>query len=137
MDPTMAPKPAGISTRERILTYLKEHHTASVQVLSRAWRLTPADIRYHLAALVDEGLVDLVQRDPNQPARRGRPAQHYRLSTAAVPDNFPIMRGVTTACSAVHCCRRSHPEQSARGSRNQLAGRSAAPLPPTARQCSA
>lgn len=79
------------STRERILSYLKEHRTASSQDLSRAWGLTRADIRYHLNALLDEGQVELVPRDPSQRVPRGRPTQNYRLSAQSTPNNLPAL----------------------------------------------
>ncbi len=81
------------ATRDRILAYLQENRVASVQGLSRAWGLTRADIRYHFNALLEEGLVELVPRDPGQPTPRGRPAQQYRLAAAAIPDNFPALCG--------------------------------------------
>lgn len=91
----MPSKPGSPSTRERILAYLEEHHTASVGLLSRVLRLTPANIRYHLGVLMDEGLVERVSRDQSQPIKRGRPAPLFCLTTTAVPDNFPLL------CSAL------------------------------------
>lgn len=86
--PSYASIPA---TRERILSYLKEHRTASSQDLSRAWGLTRADIRYHLNALLDEGLVEIVPRDPTRRVPRGRPVQYYRLAAHATPNNLPAL----------------------------------------------
>ena len=83
--------PVKTPTRERILSYLQENRVASVQSLSRAWGLTRAGIRYHFNALVDDDLIELVPRDLNQPARRGRPEQQYRLAASSSPDNFPAL----------------------------------------------
>lgn len=79
------PKP---STRSRIINHLREHPTATAAEISRAWGLTLADIRYHLGALVEKGLVEVVPRDPKQALRRGRPTLTYRLATGAQPDNL-------------------------------------------------
>ena len=80
--------PPPTSTRERILAHLREHRTTTVVALSRAWGLTRADLRYHLTGLVEEGLVELVPRDPGQPVGRGRPIQVYRLAVETAPGNL-------------------------------------------------
>lgn len=79
---------ARADTRERILAYLEENRVATAQVLSRTWRLTRANIRYHLNELLADGVIELVPRDPNLPARRGRPDLLYRLAPGRVPDNL-------------------------------------------------
>ena len=83
------------STRERILAFLQEHHTATVVSLSRAWGLTRADIRYHMNSLLEERIIEVVPRDPTQALKRGRPAQTYRLAAGALPGN------ITALCSVV------------------------------------
>src|SRR5512133_1220222 len=90
---TPPPAPPIPATRERILVYLQENRVAAVQALSRMWGLTRADIRYHLNALLEEGIIELVPRDPGQPAQRGRPAQQYRLANQSIPDNFAALSG--------------------------------------------
>lgn len=89
----MSPNQQPVPTRERILAYLAENHVASVQVLSRAWGLTRADIRYHFNALVEEGLVELIPRDPATPVPRGRPPQLYRLPAVKTSHNLPALCG--------------------------------------------
>jgi predicted ArsR family transcriptional regulator len=84
----MSTKRSLLSTRERILEYLKEYRTVSVVSLSQSLGLTRADIRYHLNALVDEGLVERAPRDTTQAAARGRPVQQYRLVTSSDPGNL-------------------------------------------------
>ena len=81
------------STRDRILAYLAENPIASAQSLSRAWGLTRADIRYHLNALADDGLIELAPQPSNKPAGRGRPALHYRLKASAAPHNLDGLCG--------------------------------------------
>ena len=75
-------------TRERILTYLREHRVATASGLSLSWGLTRADMRYHLNQLVEEGLVERSEQDTHLPSRRGRPPQSYRLAVQTSPDNF-------------------------------------------------
>lgn len=79
------------ATRERILTYLREHPSASAAELSSAWGLTPADIRYHLADLLASGLIEEVPRDPARRATRGRPARVYRLAAQLRPNNLAAL----------------------------------------------
>ena len=81
----------GASTRERILAYMAEQHVASAAALSRAWGLTAADMRYHLAVLLADGLIEIVPRNPSQPAGRGRPTQCYRLAAKMQPNNLPAL----------------------------------------------
>lgn len=92
----MSPKPPSPSTRERILVHLHENRTATVSALSRAWGLTPADLRYHFNALIEEGLVERAANDA-QPTGRGRPTQAYRLASRSAPDNFPGLCGALLA----------------------------------------
>ncbi len=84
----MSPENASSGTRQRILAYLQEHHTASVSTLSRTWGLTRASIRYHLNDLIKDGSLELVPRDADKPSGRGRPSQTYRLATHSYPDNL-------------------------------------------------
>ncbi len=88
------PPTGGPATRERILAYLQENRLVSVHTLSRDWGLTRADIRYHLNALLEEGIIELAPRDPAEPAKRGRPTQQYRLSHSSAPDNLPALCSV-------------------------------------------
>lgn len=127
----MAPKSAGLPTRERILAYMEEHHTASVQVLSRAWRLTPANIRYHLGTLLEEGMIEVVHPDPSLPAKRGRPAQYYRLSTSAAADNFSALSAALLRVLLASTCT-TETEQVLRAAAEQLAAEAQLELRPSA-----
>lgn len=86
MPPTIAP-----ATRERILVYLQEHRLVCARDLSHAWGLTRADIRHHLNALLEEGLIELAPLDTTRPTRRGRPEQWYRLAAGRAPDNLAAL----------------------------------------------
>lgn len=69
------------STRERILSILKERHKATVDELSRELGLTAVTVRHHLDILRGEGLVaaPLVRRRKSP----GRPQYVYTLTEKA------------------------------------------------------
>lgn len=76
-------RPPSVSTRERIINYLQEHHTTTTVELSQAWGLTRADIRYHLNQLLSQKIIEHVPFQPDPLAGRGRPIIRYRLAEAA------------------------------------------------------
>ena len=88
-----------LATRDRILDYLRENRVASVRILSSAWGLTRADIRYHLNALVEEGSIERVPDATGYPLKRGRPEQFYRLATGRAPDNLAALCDVLLECA--------------------------------------
>jgi predicted ArsR family transcriptional regulator len=73
-------------TSQLILEHLSERPGATVRQLSRALRLTPADIRYHLSKLLQQDLVSVVQT--KYPGERGRPARTYALNQLTKPNNI-------------------------------------------------
>lgn len=73
-------------TSQLILEYLSEHPGMTVRQLSRALRLTPADIRYHLSKLIQQDLVSIVQTKIS--GERGRPARIYTLNQQIKPNNI-------------------------------------------------
>jgi len=74
-----------LTTRLRILDYLRRHHTATAGDLARFLAMTGANVRYHLAMLEDNQLVEVVGRrhDGN-----GRPSQVYGLSRHVLGDGL-------------------------------------------------
>ncbi len=66
-----------MTTRSRILDYLRKQRAASVRELKAAMALTGADIRHHLADLEANGLIELVSL---RREGRGRPVNIYGLS---------------------------------------------------------
>jgi predicted ArsR family transcriptional regulator len=74
------------STREKILEHLSEQKTATPGQLSRALRVTAADIRYHLGLLVESGQIEVGGRIST--GERGRPSQIYRLAAPAREENL-------------------------------------------------
>lgn len=73
------------NTAQLILEFLSQNPNSTVRQLSRALRVTPADIRYHLSALLKQNLVRLSSKTSN--GRRGRPARSYSLSQESQPNN--------------------------------------------------
>lgn len=77
-----------ITSRQKILEYLRRNRTASAQEIARVLRMTPANARRHLAILATDGRVEAVLMHDG---RRGRPGKRYRLSEALVGDNFAAL----------------------------------------------
>jgi predicted ArsR family transcriptional regulator len=82
------------NARQRVLAYLQAHPGVTAAEISRALRVTPANIRHHLSILVSDGRAQVVgQRRPAGNAGqvgqgRGRPLQLYGLGDMAVGDNL-------------------------------------------------
>lgn len=75
------------STRDKILDLLQHSPNLSAAEMSRALRVTRADIRYHLTSLVSQGtLVQMPAMQRSGHISRGRPAASYQLAPIARPD---------------------------------------------------
>lgn len=74
------------STRQRILDYLDHQGRATPGQLARAFGMTAANLRRHLAILTGRGLVEVVGQAPAE--GRGRRERFYALSSAARPQNL-------------------------------------------------
>lgn len=72
--------------RQKILAFLKKQNTATATDISAALRVTPADVRHHLAQLAADGLVEVASL--RGAGRRGRPQKVYRLGSALLGDNL-------------------------------------------------
>lgn len=77
-----------ITTRQKILDYLKRNRTVSSRELARALHMTSANARHHLGILVGDGRVEVVNQ---RQVGRGRPEKVYRLSGALVGDNLSAL----------------------------------------------
>jgi predicted ArsR family transcriptional regulator len=63
------------NSRQKILNYIQEQQSTTVEELSRVFRVTPANIRHHLSILTEQGSITVIgQKEAYQ---RGRPAQIY------------------------------------------------------------
>jgi predicted ArsR family transcriptional regulator len=79
-------------TRGKILAYLGDHPPSSSGEISRYLEMTPANIRYHLDILVDEGFVCVSGRRPT--GGSGRPILLYNLTARNLGDNLnTLLRG--------------------------------------------
>ena len=65
-------------TRKRILDYLESNRTASALELSRAFRMTSANLRHHLSILQKEGFINVIGQETLE--RRGRPTLIYMIA---------------------------------------------------------
>lgn len=82
-------------TRERILTYLKDHPPSSAEEISRYLEMTPANIRYHLDILENMGLVEVIGKRPAGGA--GRPILLYSQTSVSLGDNLvPLLEAFLT-----------------------------------------
>jgi DeoR family suf operon transcriptional repressor len=64
-----------MNARQKILNYLIEQQSTTVDELARVFRVTPANIRHHLSILTTQGSVVVIGQ--KAPAYRGRPSQIY------------------------------------------------------------
>lgn len=80
-------------TRTILLACLKETQPASAAELAARLGMSAAGVRYQLAQMTAEGLVEEAPPDPDWPAP-GRPARRYRLTRRGAPDN---LAGLCTA----------------------------------------
>ena len=63
------------NARQRLIQYIEEHSSATVDELSRVFKVTPANIRHHLSILVDQGSLDII--GVKTTGCQGRPVQIY------------------------------------------------------------
>ena len=75
-----------LTSRQRILAYLRLHNGVSAAEISRALRVTAANVRHHLGLLVADGRIQNL--GPRPGGARGRPVQVYGLSDTAIGDNL-------------------------------------------------
>jgi predicted ArsR family transcriptional regulator len=75
-----------ITRREKILNYIIEQQSATVEELSKVFRVTPANIRHHLSILSTEGSVQIIGQ--KQAQKRGRPTQIYAATSKSNQNNL-------------------------------------------------
>ena len=83
------------TSRQKILNYLRKQTVATSTEISKALRVTPANIRHHLARLLSDGLVEAsgLRRE----GARGRPHIIYSLSRLAIGDNLSALSSALLA----------------------------------------
>jgi predicted ArsR family transcriptional regulator len=77
-----------LPTRLRILEYLRRNHTTTAPELGHALAMTAANVRYHLAMLVTNDLLEVVGR---RREGRGRPERVYGLSRRVLGDGLDAL----------------------------------------------
>lgn len=77
-----------VTTRQKILDYLKRNRTVSSRELARTLHMTPANARHHLGILAGDGRVEVVSL---RRGGKGRPEKVYRLAGTLVGDNLSAL----------------------------------------------
>jgi predicted ArsR family transcriptional regulator len=77
-----------ITTRQKILDYLKRNRSGSSRELARALHMTPANARHHLGILAADGRVELISQ---RRGGKGRPEKVYRLAGTLAGDNLSVL----------------------------------------------
>jgi len=77
-----------VTTRQKILDYLKRNRTVSSRELARTLHMTPANARHHLGILAADGRVEVVSL---RRGGKGRPEKVYRLAGTLVGDNLSAL----------------------------------------------
>lgn len=75
-----------LNARQKILNYILEQQSATVEELSKVFRVTPANIRHHLSILIGEGCVQVIGQ--KAASFRGRPAQIYSSTQQSNQNNL-------------------------------------------------
>jgi predicted ArsR family transcriptional regulator len=76
-----------LTVRQKILNYIIEQQSTTVDELSKVFRVTPANIRHHLSILIGQ----------KAPAFRGRPSQIYRAAQQCNQNNLDHLADVLLA----------------------------------------
>jgi predicted ArsR family transcriptional regulator len=77
-----------ITTRQKILDYLKRNQTVSSREVARVLQMTPANARHHLGILAADGRVEVFSQ---RQGGRGRPEKVYRLAGTLLGDNLSVL----------------------------------------------
>jgi predicted ArsR family transcriptional regulator len=77
-----------ISTRQKILDYLRRNRSVSSRELARFLHMTPANARHHLGILAADGRVEVISQ---RRGSKGRPEKVYRLAGTLVGDNLSAL----------------------------------------------
>jgi predicted ArsR family transcriptional regulator len=77
------------TTRQLICEHLQLKQMASADEMAHALRVTPANIRHHLSALISEGVVEKVGQ--RSTPGRGRPIQLFSMVEQASRNNLELL----------------------------------------------
>jgi len=84
-----------LTVRQKILNYIIEQQSTTVDELSKVFRVTPANIRHHLSILIGQGSVMVIGQ--KAPAFRGRPSHIYRSTQQCNQNNLDHLADVLLA----------------------------------------
>jgi predicted ArsR family transcriptional regulator len=74
------------NSRQKILNFILEQQSTTVEELSKVFKVTPANIRHHLSILIEQGSVQVIGQ--KAAAIRGRPAQIYSATQHSNQNNL-------------------------------------------------
>ncbi len=80
------------NARQKILSYITEKKSATVEELSKVFKVTPANIRHHLSILVEQGSVNIIGLKPAP--LKGRPTQIYSTTNQINQNNLDQLTNV-------------------------------------------
>ena len=78
-----------VTARHKVLAYLHKTRTASARQISRALRMSAANVRHHLRVLVSDGRLEVSSGGRGE--KRGRPEKVYSLPRAVLGDNLSAL----------------------------------------------
>jgi predicted ArsR family transcriptional regulator len=96
------------NARIKILNYILEQQTTTVDELSKVFRVTPANIRHHLSVLSEQGAVKIIGQKAN--IGKGRPTQIYSSAQQVDQNNIDQLAGTLFSM----LLRFSQPDETAR-----------------------
>ncbi len=78
-----------ITSRQRVLGYLKNQRSASAAQIGRGLNMSAANVRHHLSVMLEDGRIALIGEKGR--GGRGRPVKLYGLSEKSLGDNFALL----------------------------------------------
>jgi DeoR family transcriptional regulator, suf operon transcriptional repressor len=84
-----------LTARHKVLAYLNKTRTASAREISRALKMSAANVRHHLRVLVSDGRLEAAAVRGRE--GRGRPEKMYSLPRAALGDNLAVLANAILA----------------------------------------
>ena len=78
-----------ITARHKVLAYLNKTRTASAREISRALKMSAANVRHHLRVLASDGRLEVVSMRGRD--GRGRPEKIYSLPRTALGNNLAVL----------------------------------------------
>lgn len=77
------------TARHKVLAYLNKTRAASAREISRALKMSTANVRHHLRVLVSDGRLEVSTVRMGE--KRGRPEKVYSLPRAVLGDNLSVL----------------------------------------------